>query len=278
MTLPSPRLINGATDNPELVHLTLPSRAENVAVVRHAVAGVAEAIGMEEEPIADLKTVVTEACMNVVIHAYEDEGPLEVSASPEAEGLTVVVRDRGRGIRPRPAVSDDSLRLGLPLIAALSENFEIRGGPEGGTEVRMHLPIARNGEEHVEEPVNALQHTHVSVQPGELVGPIVSRVVSILAARADLSVDRLSDAVLIADAIADHAPDDFVEGRIQVSIEDRQGAIEVAIGPLQPGAAERVLGAMELPSIEGSLRGLADDVRVDRADTNERLILRIAQR
>ena len=50
--------------------MLLPARAENVAVVRHALAGLAEEIGMDEAGIADLKTVVTEACMNVVAHAY----------------------------------------------------------------------------------------------------------------------------------------------------------------------------------------------------------------
>ena len=52
--------------------ITLPGRPENVAVVRHAVAGLAEQIGMDEPGIADLKTVVTEACMNVVVHAYAE--------------------------------------------------------------------------------------------------------------------------------------------------------------------------------------------------------------
>ena len=61
---------------PRGLELVLPARAENVAVVRHALAGMAEALGMDPAQIADLKTVVTEACMNVVVHAYEEErGP-----------------------------------------------------------------------------------------------------------------------------------------------------------------------------------------------------------
>ena len=54
------------------LRLVLPARAENVGVVRHALAGLAEALGMEAGRVGDLKTVVTEACMNAVIHAYED--------------------------------------------------------------------------------------------------------------------------------------------------------------------------------------------------------------
>ena len=40
-------------------------------LIRHALAGLAEALEMEPTEIADLKTVVTEACMNVVLHAYD---------------------------------------------------------------------------------------------------------------------------------------------------------------------------------------------------------------
>ncbi len=56
--------------------------------MRHALAGLADRIGMDEPGIADLKTVVTEACMNVVVHAYpaDEPGLLEVEAIPEHGG------------------------------------------------------------------------------------------------------------------------------------------------------------------------------------------------
>src|SRR5262245_59287408 len=96
--------------------ISLPARANNVAVVRHALAGLAEEIGMDAAGIADLKTVVTEACMNVVVHAYGGEpGPLYVEAQPDSEGLEIVVRDSGSGIRPRADTEQASLRLGLSL-------------------------------------------------------------------------------------------------------------------------------------------------------------------
>jgi anti-sigma regulatory factor (Ser/Thr protein kinase) len=108
--------------------MSLPARAENVAVVRHALAGLAERLGMDEGSLADLKTVVTEACMNVVVHAYAgvEPGPLEVEAlsDGDGDGLTVVIRDHGSGIRPRPDLEGrQSLRIGLTLIAALSSSF-----------------------------------------------------------------------------------------------------------------------------------------------------------
>src|SRR6476661_8589359 len=103
--------VNTTTDDRSGLQMSLPARAENVAVVRHALAGLADQIGMDEPGIADLKTVVTEACMNVVVHAYpaEEPGLLEVEAVPELDGLTVLVRDYGMGIRPRPDVDRPSL-------------------------------------------------------------------------------------------------------------------------------------------------------------------------
>ena len=111
-------------------------------LIRHALAGLAEALEMEPTEVADLKTVVTEACMNVVLHAYEDDetGPLEVDAWPEDDCLVVDVRDYGAGIRPLADVERTSLRLGLPLIAALTRSFEISGAPGRGTPVRMKVP------------------------------------------------------------------------------------------------------------------------------------------
>jgi len=268
-----------------LVHLTLPSRAENVAVVRHTLAGLAEAMGMHEVDIADLKTIVTEACANVVAHAYPDaEGPLDVVAGPENGSLQVVVRDYGVGIRPRPAIDETSLRLGVPLIAALASSFEIRGGHGLGTEVRVRMDLEPNGADPAVQPpttaAGPVDLTTISVEGGSLVAPIVSRVISVLAAQADLSVDRLSDAVLLADAVSAHAPEDFSGGRVTIGIRQTEGAIEVRIGPLRIGAAERMLEAMELPDIGGSLRVLADEITVEPEESgeSERLLLRIAQR
>src|SRR5205823_1279803 len=113
--------------------------AENVALVRQAVSGVAEALSVEPSRLADMKTAVTEACNNVVLHAYpETEGTLEVDASPNDDWVTIVVRDHGGGMQPKSVQPDKpSLGLGLPLIAALSDRFEILGGSDRGIEVRM---------------------------------------------------------------------------------------------------------------------------------------------
>ena len=120
---------------PDLV-LSLPARAENVAVVRHAFGGLGEALSLPEQLLSDIKLAVTEACTNVVIHAYPDEeGPMEVRAAVGDGELSVVVRDEGRGVVPR--ADSPGLGLGLPLIATLTESLELGTGDNEETEVRM---------------------------------------------------------------------------------------------------------------------------------------------
>ena len=140
---------------PEVL-LSMPARAEGVGVVRQALAGMADALDFDAAVLADMKMAVSEACTNVVVHAYdgEDPGILEVEMSAEEGGLTIVVRDHGAGIQPRPARSTaPALGLGLPLIAALSDAFELRGSTGKGTEVRMTFNYMRDGDPAEENPI-----------------------------------------------------------------------------------------------------------------------------
>jgi serine/threonine-protein kinase RsbW len=124
---------------PDLV-LSLPARAENVAVVRHAFGGLGDVLDVPEQLLSDIKLAVTEACTNVVIHAYPDgEGPMEVQAEFGENELSVVVRDEGRGVMPR--ADSPGLGLGLPLIATLAESLELGTGEDDATEVRMTFRI-----------------------------------------------------------------------------------------------------------------------------------------
>jgi anti-sigma regulatory factor (Ser/Thr protein kinase) len=259
--------------------MSLPARAENVAVVRHALAGLAEEIGMDAPGIADLKTVVTEACMNVVVHAYEGQpGPLNVEAEPDAGGLTVIVRDSGVGIRPRPEVEPSSLRLGLSLIAALSSSFSFSGGLDRGTEVVMKLPLRGGGagEGGPAAPIEAkADATQIVVGRAELLGTVLGRIVGALAARRDLSVDQVSDAVLLTDAIADAAPGEFAaDGKVKLALEDGDHGLELRLGPMEGGGAQRIREQLNVPDVGGSLEALADEFAVEGAAEGDYLAIR----
>ena len=217
--------------------------------------------------------------MNVVVHAYEEEpGPLEVEAHMNGRGVMVVVRDFGRGIQPRAEPERPSLRLGLSLIAALSETFEISGGLDRGTRIAMLVPLtARHSPvEDSGEPAEAHgDATTLTVGSAELVAPILARVVGALAARSDVTIDRLSDAVLLTDAISADAPAAFADGKVRIDLRDGDGGIDLRVGPLESGAGERLRKGLEVPSV-GSLEKLADELGVEQNGIGEYLHVRFA--
>jgi anti-sigma regulatory factor (Ser/Thr protein kinase) len=260
--------------------ISLPARAANVAVVRHALAGLAEEIGREAAGIADLQTVVTEACMNVVVHAYGGEpGPLYVEASPDSEGLEIVIRDSGSGIRPRADADQPSLRLGLSLIAALSSSFSISGGLERGTEIQVRLPLEGGGAREGGPPApveTSADATEIVVGRSELLGAILARVVGALAARRDLAVDRVSDALLLTDAIADAAPGRFSNGEVRLALAEGEQGLELRLGPMEEGGAERIRSELSVPDVGGTLEALADEFAVEGGEDGDYLAIRFS--
>src|SRR5215203_1376219 len=126
---------------PSPVRLSLPARARNIAVARRALEAIAEELALPRRLIEDMRLAVTEACTNVVRHAYADgdaqaAGALRVQLLPEADGMRVIVEDQGRGLGPSPDVGGPG--LGLPLIAALTSRLEVTHGDDGrGSRVAM---------------------------------------------------------------------------------------------------------------------------------------------
>jgi len=275
-------MANGTTtsESPKGLQMKLPARAENVAVVRHALAGMAERIGMDEPGLSDLKTVVTEACMNVVVHAYPNgNGPLLVEAEPDSEGLTVTVCDRGSGISPEADSDRPSLKLGLSLIAALSSSFSISGGLDRGTEVMMRVPLqggGANGGTSEKRLAPEAQGTEIAVGRSELLEPVLARLVGVLAARRDISVERVADAVLVTDAISAAAPGRFADGCVRLGLDETDEGLELRLGPMEKGGAGEIRRELEVPAVGGSLEALADELAIDESADGDYLIVRFA--
>jgi serine/threonine-protein kinase RsbW len=124
------------------MQIALPARAENIAIVRHAFGALEDAYALDPQTLSDIRLAVTEACTNVVVHAYPDgsDGPMEVLASLLGEELTVIVRDEGAGIGPRP--DSPGLGLGLPLIASLAESVQLGRDDQERTQVSMTFSLA----------------------------------------------------------------------------------------------------------------------------------------
>jgi serine/threonine-protein kinase RsbW len=251
--------------------LSLPAVPENVAVVRQALTGMTETLGIGQGVLADMKTAVSEACNNVVLHAYEEGGPVEVFAVARNGDVAVSVRDHGRGITPEEADLDtEHDGVGLSLITALTADVEIDGAAGGGTEVRMRFVPDEDDVAHDPEVP----------QPGigPLLAGVLGRTVAMLAARANFSLDRLSDAQLVSDAVAAHALGHAADGPLRVAVDDAERHLEIYVGPLLTNGGRGVVDASDLPGVGLLLEQLVDDVTVERDGDMETLVLRIAER
>jgi serine/threonine-protein kinase RsbW len=128
------------------VLLKIPSKAEYLGFCRLVLAGLARARALDEEALADLKLAVTEACSNVIRHAYPDgaaRGEIEIRYLLEPGAVTVEVVDSGSGFAPAAEQPDEMDELsdhgmGLAIIATLMDELELTPGPDGrGTRFRF---------------------------------------------------------------------------------------------------------------------------------------------
>lgn len=274
---------------PPNVRLDLSNRSENVLLVREMLTGVAELIELETSDLYDIRTAVTEACNNVVLHAYEGgEGPLEVELRASEESVEVIVRDYGVGIKPRiRSAEETALGIGLPLIQALVHSVEFSDATdEGGTEVRMNfLAPSKRALESPAEDENRLPPisrkdlaTALSVSPPVLARSVLPRILSVLGARANFSTDRISDVQLVADALAAHDPSSLGASRLSLRISVRPHSLELFVGPLGAGRAERLILESEVHGLGAVIEKLTDGRRVAPVGSAEMLALQLNDR
>ena len=268
------------------VRLLLPALPANVALVRQALAGLTDELGVEPARAADMKIALTEACTNVVVHAYGDApGPLEVTMAVEHGRLVLSVRDRGSGLHPLPGRDEGSpLGFGLALIASLSDELGLVGGRHG-TEVRIAFalgdaiapPLAIQPSA---EPAPRAEEIVLRLRPPKRTAAVLGRVVSLVAARADFSIDRLSDAQIVSDAIAGAAPAYLSDGALGVAIDEHEGGFDLLVGPFRTGGAQRLIDDTQLPGLGSLLERLTDTVDVEQAGAadGERLRVRLLTR
>jgi hypothetical protein len=116
----------------------------------------------------------------------------------------------------------------------------------------------------------------VTVRKGPLVGPVLGRVVGMLAARAQCPIDRLDDAMLLTDAVAAHAPAHTAEDHVRVVVAADTGGIELRVVSLAGDGARLLLADADLPGVGNVFDRVADDVdaRASRDGAGE-LVLRL---
>lgn len=111
------------------------------------------------------------------------------------------------------------------------------------------------------------------VRRGPLARPVLSRAVGVAAARADLPVDRLSDALLVIDALG--AAEGLPTHVLRVVLEAADG-LTVRLGPLPAGSASRLIEEASLPAAPHLIERLADDVHVSRDGRGEYVVVKLA--
>ncbi len=280
-------------DEPTCVRLELENRPENVSVVRAALSGVAEAAGFDEELATDVKTAVSEACNNVVLHAYEGQhGPMRVLVSNSGDSVDIVVRDSGTGIR-RLASGGDHMGLGLALISALADHAEFDSPTDGGTEVRMRF---RRGETDSEtdfpgdkewpaRPAGLAKEDVVMwCEPVPLVRHLVGRVARATAASSHFTMTGASDLYAINDAMAGFA-EVTADGHLVVGISSSSHRLTVDAGPLPaltPGdqheAADYPGDPAEIRERRAALAELVDELSFENSADGELLHLLVLDR
>jgi anti-sigma regulatory factor (Ser/Thr protein kinase) len=273
------------SSGPPDVRLGLENQAENVALVRQALGGIAAAVRMDDALLADVKTAVSEACNNVVVHAYAgDRGPMEVYASPDGRELTVVVRDAGQGIQPRQPEPDATMQgVGLSLIQALTKKVEFGGGIGEGTEVRMVFEAPADLELGGIEAVEVDANDNGQVVPpdaqitvsacGLLTGPVLSGVIGMVAARSGFSVERLSDAQILSDAIAAHGHASYPGRHVHVAIDSHEHELRLRLAPLVEEGGTALVRASGIGGLEPLLERLSDELEIERSGEREELLL-----
>jgi serine/threonine-protein kinase RsbW len=269
------------------VRLRLANSPTNVLLVRQAIGGLADAIGLDRVELNDMNTAVTEACNNVVLHAYGGAaGPLEVELFAVPTQLCVVVRDHGGGIRSRP--EDPERGIGLRLIDALCDSVHHANVAGGGTELRMGFATSRAAELRAPPDADGLelsavapdglgQTTRIAIAPSRLAQAILPRVLSALAAHANFSTDRISDTQLLADALVARIDRSLSASHVNVGVSVAPRNLEMHIGPLRTGTAEELVLDSAVAGLGAVLERLTDGQHaVQPAGPSEVLTLRLA--
>ena len=271
------------------VRLRLQSRPQTLTIVRGMLGGVAELLSIDPELLDDLKTSVSEACNNVVLHAYGgDAGPMEVGLFVTDDRFSVRVSDEGVGMPAPPPAGDVSQGIGLSVIRALTEDVQFSSAPGGGTEVRMDFSVRRDGRKLFQAPPAASEDADmtpadreddegegegevvVSLSPVTLLPGVLGRLARTLAATAHFSLDRFSDVYLVTDTLAAHAASAAEGPRIEARLAAADRRLELVVGPFRKGTGSRLdVQATDHPA--SPLVLLSDQVAVEDAGNAELL-------
>lgn len=243
--------------------LGLPADAQNLPVIRQAFKAFGQSAGVPEEALGDAELALTEAASNVVKHAYPDgsEGAMQIDLRSADGKLMATVTDSGQGI-PANVLNEGRGEegFGLVLMSGTASEMGISSS-EDGTQVSMSFDTP------------ASEADDGASTGAEL---IMRRVVAVLGAQADLSFDRLTEAVMAGELLAVHSPPRLDGDVLKILADNSPGVVEISSGPYLAGQGDSVVADTEAPVIGRVLEKLCNTIELLRQDDGtERLKLRL---
>ena len=131
------------------------SRSCNEGFARMTAASFAAQLDPTLDELGDIKTAVSEAVTNCIVHAYPDAiGPIVLKARILSDHvLDIVVKDRGRGIEDveqarKPMFTtggEERSGMGITIMESFMTEFKLTSAPNKGTTVHMKRKIVQRG-------------------------------------------------------------------------------------------------------------------------------------
>ena len=133
--------------------LEFPSKSANEAFARGAVACFVSQLDMTLTELGDIKTAVSEAVTNCIVHAYPDKlGTITLRVRIlEGDTVEIQVKDKGRGIenvdKAREPLyttgGEDRSGMGFTIMESFMDTLKVRSRPGAGTTVTMRRKIEK---------------------------------------------------------------------------------------------------------------------------------------
>lgn len=127
--------------------LEVPARSENESFVRVVIAAFAARLDPTLEEVNEVKTAVSEAVTNSILHAYDDDrGLIKIKAFVEDKKLWIEISDSGKGIEDiakarEPLYTDkpelERSGMGFTIMENFMDEVVISSSPGKGTVVKM---------------------------------------------------------------------------------------------------------------------------------------------
>jgi len=135
------------------IHVTFPAKSVNEGLARLIIMGLIAPIDPPAQVLTELKTVVSEAVTNAIIHGYEsnEEGIIDLHAKLEDKKLIVTIKDNGIGIddvnlakQPLYTTKKDEERsgLGFMIMETFTDTFEITSALGVGTTLTFERTLS----------------------------------------------------------------------------------------------------------------------------------------